>query len=415
METLKGSTSLLSPSSPTGTRPTTRRGVAGEPRGKEKNKLVLLKNLIRILLFFPQESLSVNNRRLENYLSRQQQQHQSADDFECSMKPMVGDEQPVVRKALVRRQASKCSSITASASAPFRRNMEAVGEFEKVWSWDNNNNNHSPSKSSSKGNNNKSSNGSKGYGIPLTRELSPEFSRSSGGGGGGGGGKKMMMSPVERKSRKNPEIDVGVSGRYQRGLSSPAELRRHNNHRDHGHHHNRRAASPELKRSSSRVGGVGDNNGGPVRVLRREKTSLFDNRYPSLDYRSDKRRSYYEEADLRRRSYHELNGGPPAMVMHMAPLQPPPPPAEHNFVHSGKSGKAKKSDYARYPGLDKSNAVNRISSGPPQVIPPGMHPPAVWAADPRGFYHLPPHAVIAAGPPPPGPPHPRHMRHHHHY
>ena len=49
--------------------------------------------------------------------------------------------------------------------------------------------------------------------------------------------------------------------------------------------HGRRARSPEvgLRRSSSRVGASSPDQGGRGRVLRREKTSVFDSRYPSLD------------------------------------------------------------------------------------------------------------------------------------
>ena len=96
---------------------------------------------------------------------------------------------------------------------------------------------------------------------------------------------------------------------YRRGLSSPAELRRalspgggggvprgQGGHRQgplpppplhqlpHG---GRRARSPEgLRRSSSRVGAsspAADPAAARGRVLRREKTSMFDSRYPSLD------------------------------------------------------------------------------------------------------------------------------------
>lgn len=202
-----------------------------------------------------------------------------------------------------------------------------------------------------------------------------------------------------------------------------------------------------LRRSSSRVGASSPDQGGRGRVLRREKTSVFDSRYPSLDGNQpsnlpkmpDKRMSMaatgYSDADmmfpmgdrpdLRRRSYHELNypphlgpnplGDPPLLhpqFLHHHHPAAAGPPIQHNFQHTGKrkdKHAPKPPDYSRYPGLDLG--VGKAAPGPPpgpppqHVLPPGVHPP-------------PPTQWLPAGPPVP-PFHPAMMGHppahaHHH-
>ncbi len=275
-----------------------------------------------------------------------------------------------------------------------------------------------------------------------------------------------MLSPVEqRRSRAraspsgNPE-DSGPSGfRRDRGLSSPAEMRKGGH--GHGpkpvvHHHppaffssipqspmlqqhaqfsrgdsRARAASPEpLARR-----GLGALNERPV--LRREKTAVFDNRYPSLDMRSEKRKSLYElqeeaaarvaiAADLRRRSYHELSNpellhpmGAP-MPPHMG-VQPHHFNPHHNFQHSGKkltSKDAKKQQKQQQQQMAAAHAAAAAAmSG--VAAPPMMHPGIPpWAAapgapgGPPGGYPPPspmgpPSLHGAPAPPPMGhPPHP---------
>ena len=120
----------------------------------------------------PQESLlnpsaaggaSSSAKRLESYLIRQAR---AADDFDA----LAGDSQETPRqkgqssRGLVKRQASRCSSLLAAgggvgsgAGVPgqYRRNMEAVGEFEQVWG----------------------GGGREDDSVPLTKELSAEFNR----------------------------------------------------------------------------------------------------------------------------------------------------------------------------------------------------------------------------------------------
>ena len=124
----------------------------------------------------PQESLlnpsaaggaSSSAKRLESYLIRQAR---AADDFDA----LAGDSQETPRqkgqssRGLVKRQASRCSSLLASgggggvgsgAGVPgqYRRNMEAVGEFEQVWGG--------------------GGGGREDDSVPLTKELSAEFNR----------------------------------------------------------------------------------------------------------------------------------------------------------------------------------------------------------------------------------------------
>lgn len=302
----------------------------------------------------PQESMKAN-KKLENYLS----QHQEKYDHEESS-----------HRAKVTRQASKCSGLMAPQ---FERSMEAVGEFEKVWSWADDPNN-----------------------VPLTRELSPEFRRDK----SPPRSRNRVLSPVEqRKSRaRSPEFHKAA-----RGMSSPAELRKVYN-RDHHHHHHlssegqargmavpphfqghgfagRRAMSPEVARRNSRSG----LNSEPFRpVLRREKTSVFDNRYPSLDARSDKRKTLYElqedvsRCDLRRRSYHELNN--PELLLAQQPM-PVSRGGGHNFQHSGKKMKE---------SVMKKQYPQVVAAMPP---PPHWNPHEMA----RGHFYSPHHM----GPPPP--------------
>lgn len=272
----------------------------------------------------------------------------------------------VEEKAKVARQASKCSS---AMSPVYKRNMEAVGEFEKVWSW--------ADKELPNDNNR----------VPLTKELSPEFKRDH-------RQRNRAISPVERKSRpKSPEP---APMRSPRGVSTPAgESKSRRPLYTPSGNVRRRAMSPEvIRRSSSRGGAFSPD---PVRVLRREKTSVFDNRYPSLDMRSDKRKSMYElqEPDLRRRSYHELNN--PEMLNQMS---------AHNFQHSGK--KSKDSKLPR--NLHPRPHPHLIAMGPPP-------PPHGWGGhDPRGYpgFHPPPPPPGMHHPGPPmGHPHHPHQMHHH--
>ena len=119
----------------------------------------------------PQDSLlnptaggaSSSAKRLESYLIRQAR---AADDFDA----LAGDNQPAEprqkgqsSRGLVKRQASRCSSLLAAgggvgsgAGVPgqYRRNMEAVGEFEQVWGG-----------------------AREDDSVPLTKELSAEFNR----------------------------------------------------------------------------------------------------------------------------------------------------------------------------------------------------------------------------------------------
>ena len=425
----------------------------------------------------PQESLlnaSSSSKRLESYLIRQAR---AADDFDVLADQQENSGRPSASK-MVKRQASRCSSLAtggngngssaiAGSGIPgqYRRNMEAVGEFERVWSIDN-----EPEKKK----------------VPLTRELSPEFRRSkspvrsngvrnSRGGEASGGGRR----PQQQQRGRSPESRNQRLMGSNRGQSSPPELRRALSpsgpaprtgrqgplppppvsqlpHRGQSSSSApRRALSPDLRRSSSRVGAMSPD---PARVLRREKTSVFDNRYPSLDARAaavEKRMSMAAafggdhsggdpfllqdgvRSDLRRRSYHELHYPPQ--------LGPPPPPphfdhqfhphhpflgaasAQHNFQHSGKKKEKapKPPDYSRYPGLDLGKGSGPASGGsrdgpaperkPGQhVLAPGIHPPAPtqWlggppltgppppGADPRFFHH--PHPMMGPpGPPPP--------------
>lgn len=413
----------------------------------------------------PNDSMKAN-KRLESYLGRQQQSSRipKPDEF---LEGKGGGRGSSSSSSKVKRQESKCSSIV---SPPFRRNMEAVGEFEKVWAWQ-----EKPSPSSQQS--------AKDI-IPLTQELSPEYHKRSASPGHRARGR--ALSPVERRSRnRSPENSSSRSSQphahnnshhnnhhhhhQSRGLSSPPELRRGDPHNHHNHRRNgsspprnaqspyvnvhnggrsgvRRAMSPEMVRRSSSRGGAFSPD--PVRILRREKTSVFDNRYPSLDQRSDKRKSLYElqddvnRADLRRRSYHELGNRDPLPVVHDPllggphPLHHHPPHQamiapggngksshSHNFQHSGKKSSKeiiksnkKQQDYKRYPGLDLSNKQNPGPPPPPQVAPPPPmhhhphhhHHPAhgPWQ-DPRVNPHFYPH-----GPPPPqmlpGRPHPHH-------
>ena len=119
----------------------------------------------------PQESLlnpsASSAKRLESYLIRQAR---AADDFDALA---GGDNQEPPRqkgqssRGLVKRQASRCSSLLAAgagggvgsgAGVPgqYRRNMEAVGEFEQVWG---------------------GGGGREDDSVPLTKELSAEFNR----------------------------------------------------------------------------------------------------------------------------------------------------------------------------------------------------------------------------------------------
>ena len=314
------------------------------------------------------------SKRLENYLIRQSRLSNN-DDFEHGGEHASSHHKNELdSRQKVKRQASKCSSILAPT---YRRNMEAVGEFEKVWSW----NENTPSNENSLRE------------VPMTKELCPEYRRNS------NSKVNRALSPVERKSRtKTPEHPGWNQAPPSRGLSSPAELRRpngplppHPGFYPGPPHQMRlkggRAASPDLlRRSSSRGGALSPD---PVRILRREKTSLFDNRYPSLDLRSEKRKSLYElkedvnRADLRRRSYHELNN--PDMMLpghhpHHPHIHPGHHPIHHNFQHSGRKPRE---------SSKKTPKMNGRAMAHP--MPPG--PP--WMGDPRAFGY-PPHI----GPPP---------------
>jgi hypothetical protein len=447
----------------------------------------------------PQESLLNSNsssKRLESYLMRQAR---GADDFDvlADQQEIGGgsskQQQSTKPTKLVKRQASKCSSLaTAGGGGPgsgvpgqYRRNMEAVGEFERVWGLDN------EAESAAK----KKPDGKKVGAVPLTRELSPEFKRPKSPIRSGRNSRATAhMSPVEaaannrrqqhqQQQRGRSPPDAARNPRASRGISSPAEFRRALSpamvprasrqgplpppplsqlpHRA-GAPPPRRALSPDLRRSSSRVGAISPD---PVRVLRREKTtlfdnrtsaydnrtSLFDNRYPSLDVRTaDKRKSMaaaYADAemmfqeggmrsDLRRRSYHELHYppqmGPPLEHFIHPQFMPGGPAPPHNFQHTGKKkDKAPKPpDYSRYPGLDRStpnsggvrSGGERMGGHPPQhVLPAGIHPPAPtqWlggpsppghgppggVGDPRGgYFHHPMMGPHPGGPPPPPPP-----------
>ena len=424
----------------------------------------------------PQESLlnPSSAKRLESYLIRQAR---AADDFDAlADQDVVGGGGRQNRQSssngssrLVKRQASKCSSLAtgggvgsgAGVPGQYRRNMEAVGEFEQVWGGG-------------------GGGGGGGVGndpVPLTKELSAEFRRSKSPLRSGRNSRGPVETAANQRRQQQQQQQRGRSPEsgarnYRRGLSSPAELRRAlspggapRNHRQgplpppplHQLPH-RRAKSPELRRSSSRVGASSPD--GPARVLRREKTSMFDSRYPSLDNAAaatapllkmpDKRMSMaatgYSDADmmfpvggdrpdLRRRSYHELNYPPhlgpnplgpdpllhPQFLHHHHPAAAGPP--IHGFQHTGKRkdkhAAPKPPDYSRYPGLDLG--VGKAGGGggngdhrrmglphPPQqhVLPPGVHPP-------------PPTQWLPAGPPPPfhpammGPPPPHHHHPHH--
>lgn len=340
----------------------------------------------------PQDSINTT-KKLESYLSR----HKSKEDEFDSAAAMAAaaaalHKEKQQQKAKVKRQASKCSSIL---SPPYSRNMEAVGEFEKVWSW---------ADSNGKSNNVPD--------VPLTRELSPEYRKRGDRSGSPGRRGRGPVSPTGgRGSRqRSPDSNHKSGSHHQRGMSSPPEMRRSRDRAmsptrggphpaffaAHGQpppHMRRRAMSPEvLRRSSSRGGALSPD---PVRILRREKTSVFDNRYPSLDFRSDKRKTLYElqedvhRNDMRRRSYHELSN---PELLQGPPMPHPLPVSHHNFQHSGK--KSKESSKKRYP-----------PGGPPPHHLMQMGPPPPWA-DPRGFFPGPQMAPHPHGPPP-------HMHHPH--
>ena len=281
--------------------------------------------------------------------------------------------------------------------------MEAVGEFEKVWSWADSN----PSPQD----------------VPLTRELSPEFHHRSDSRGtpkGSSGHHHKALSPVDQRRARGRSPTSHHPQSKSRGQSSPAELRkvftrpseRQQSRGDGGfsptrrgflphgvpHQQRRRALSPDIiRRNSSRGGGLDD--GGPVRILRREKTSVFDNRYPSLDLRSEKRKSLYEmqddghRPDLRRRSYHELNN---PELLHPPALNPPLP---RNFPHSGKKSGGKE------PSISSNGSGSHGGSKAKQMHHPGviaaMPPPPHW--NPHLHPHPHPHPAEMV-------PHPHHHR-----
>ncbi len=159
------------------------------------------------------------------------------------------------------------------------------------------------------------------------------------------------------------------------------------------HLRERRAASPEPLARRGLLGGVGG-VGGERPVLRREKTAVFDNRYPSLDLRSDKRKSLYElqeeaaarVADLRRRSYHELSNPELLHPMgqqhhghhHHHQINP------HNFQHSGKKSKEGKRQQQQQQQQQRMNLGGPL---PPHLM--GMHPPP-WAYPPHPHHQPPP-------------------------
>ena len=394
----------------------------------------------------PQESLlnPSSTKRLESYLIRQAR---AADDFDAladrehdgggTRQNRQGSSGGSSR--LVKRQASRCSSLAAGggvgsgAGVPgqYRRNMEAVGEFEQVWGGGRG---EAPDNDS----------------VPLTKELSAEFRRSKSPLRSGRNSRGPVEAAANQRRQQQMQQQRGRSPEsgarnYRRGLSSPAEMRRALSPGGvprkprqgplpppplHQLPH-RRARSPELRRSSSRVGADSPD---PARVLRREKTSMFDSRYPSLDAvkMPDKRMSMaagtgYPEADmmypgdrdLRRRSYHELNYPPHLGPSPLDPLLQPQflhhGPPIHAFQHTGKKKdkSPKPPDYSRYPGLDlgaglgKGGGDHRMHPPPPppmqHVLPPGIHrpPPTQWlpAGPPPTF-----HPMLHPGPPPPGPP-----------
>jgi len=244
---------------------------------------------------------------LESYLNRKK------DEGKAVSRSSSKARRPPAEAKAVRRQASRCSSAAMTPAPDYRRGMEAVEDFEKVWAWadDAHMQDDLP---------------------PLTRELGSEFQRR-------GSPRHRGVSPamLPPGARRQASPSAGAAGgrrsrlrtpeglpapppqRLPRGLSSPAaaggEFQRHH------HHHppaffsaaavgasnliRRRAASPEVTRRNSSIGQERP-------ALRRERTSLFDNRYPSLDSRSDRRRGAWEqEMEARRRSYHELGQLPP--------------------------------------------------------------------------------------------------------
>ncbi len=338
------------------------------------------------------------SRMLESYLIRSRQR--SAGESPASNKRISSSNAAPRSQSRVRRQTSNVSSSNNAVSGGnnYHRNMEAVGEFEKVWSWATE---HATPD------------------VMPTRELSPEYkpreramSPSINGGGGGGNRRQGVLSPVEQRRSRRPAVEQ--SGyRRDRGLSSPAEMRRISPSRQSGdsrgrrpvHHHppaffssipqspmlsqhhlqqqqqQRRAASPEMgRRADSRP------------ILRREKTAVFDNRYPSLDLRNERRKTLYEMqeeaaarmADLRRRSYHELSNpellhpaGPPGVGVGVGvppPLHHHPMVNPHNFQHSGK--KSKDSKNKNLGMMPPPPPMHHPWAGyPPPMGPPSMHGP----------------------------------------
>ena len=254
----------------------------------------------------------------------------------------------------IKRQPSKCSTgsgLNSNSGDAYKRNMEAVGEFEKVWAWkeDLNNNNNN--------NNNNNDEKLESRETKLKRDEKRQFqaNRSH----VKNVNDKKMFVPSSHKQVKSAKVPL-KSGPPP-NLSSALRPKR--------------VDSPELvRRSNSKVA-----------MLRREKTSFMEGRHLSMDNRIEQQPPFIHyhnhHNDPRRRSYHELNDHDFNFRMNMA--LPHPHHGRHNFQHSGKKVKEPK----------------KKSSTSMSILPSfGIaHPPHFVAATPAAFPHH------HGGPPPPGP------------